>query len=80
MLYSEVIVINFLVTTEDLFLRDVSELIEYRDDLNSYDSYAMNKHVTFLIFKDGDHYNLLRVVDKDDSPLSGAMRYFNVLI
>lgn len=65
---------NLKVTNEDLLLRDVSELIEYRDDLNSYESYTMNKHVTLLIFKDGDHYNLLRVVDKIDSPLSGAMR------
>lgn len=59
------------MTTEDLLLRDVSDLIEYREDF--WDTYAMkNKHVTLLVIRDGDNFNLLRVIDRGDgSPLSG---------
>ena len=60
------------MTTEDIILRDMPEFIECRDDL--WDAYATNKHVTFLLFRDGDHVNLLRVIDPSDSPVTGAMR------
>ena len=69
-----------LVTTEDSLLRDVSDLMEIREDSNLWtnndSAYSMNKHVTLLLFRDGDHLNLLRVIDRGDatSPISGAMR------
>lgn len=69
------------VTTEDSLLRDVSDLMEIREDSNLWNnndsSQSMNKHVTLLLFRDGDHLNLLRVIDRGDaaSPISGAMRY-----
>jgi hypothetical protein len=68
------------VTTEDSLLRDVSDLMEIREDSNLWNndsSYSMNKHVTLLLFRDGDHLNLLRVIDRGDatSPVSGAMRF-----
>jgi hypothetical protein len=68
------------VTTEDSLLRDVSDLMEIREDSNLWNnndsSQSMNKHVTLLLFRDGDHLNLLRVIDRGDatSPISGAMR------
>ncbi len=39
-------------------------------------SHSINKHVTLLLFRDGDQLNLLRVIDRGDasSPISGAMR------
>ncbi len=39
-------------------------------------THSINKHVTLLLFRDGDQLNLLRVIDRDDasSPISGAMR------
>lgn len=38
-------------------------------------SHSINKHVTLLLFRDGDQLNLLRVIDRGDasSPVSGAM-------
>ncbi len=68
------------MTTEDSLLRDVSDLMEIREDSNLWNndsSYSMNKHVTLLLFRDGDHLNLLRVIDRGDatSPVSGAMRF-----
>ncbi len=69
----------FSVTTEDSLLRDVSDLMEIREDSNLWNNndsaYSMNKHVTLLLFRDGDHLNLLRVIDRGDaaSPISGAM-------
>ncbi len=68
------------MTTEDSLLRDVSDLMEIREDSNLWNnndsSQSMNKHVTLLLFRDGDHLNLLRVIDRGDatSPISGAMR------
>jgi hypothetical protein len=43
---------------------------------NNDSSYSINKHVTLLLFRDGDHLNLLRVIDRGDinSPISGVMR------
>ena len=67
------------MTTEDSLLRDVSDLMEIREDSNLWanndSAYSMNKHVTLLLFRDGDHLNLLRVIDRGDatSPISGAM-------
>ena len=95
------------VTTEETLLRDVSDLIEIREDSNlwnsnnnsnskdnnsnsqngggggggdvpsSSSSYPLNKHITLLLFRDGEHLNLLKVVDRceEASPTSGAMRY-----
>lgn len=69
------------MTTEDSLLRDVSDLMEIREDSNLWNNndsaYSMNKHVTLLLFRDGDHLNLLRVIDRGDatSPMSGAMRF-----
>lgn len=39
-------------------------------------SYSINKHITLLLFRNGDHLNLLKLVDRCDetSPASGAMR------
>jgi hypothetical protein len=74
------------VTTEDSLLRDVSDLMEIREDSNLWNnndsSYSMNnKHVTLLLFRDGDHLNLLRVIDRGDatSPMSGAMRFLHLI-
>ena len=43
---------------------------------NDSSSHSINKHVTLLLFRDGDQLNLLRVIDRGDasSPISGAMR------
>ena len=73
----------FVVTTEDTLLRDVSDLMEEIQEesnlwnSNNDSSHSINKHVTLLLFRDGDHLNLLRVIDRGDvaSPISGAMRY-----
>jgi len=61
-----------LVTNDELLLRDFSDLI----DCELLESYPMNnKHVTLLLYRDGDNLNLLRVIDRNEgSPLSGAMR------
>lgn len=71
------------MTTEDTLLRDVSDLMEEIQEesnlwTNNDSSHSINKHVTLLLFRDGDHLNLLRVIDRGDvtSPVSGAMRYF----
>jgi len=73
------------VTTEDTLLRDVSDLMEEIQEesnlwTNNDSSHSINKHVTLLLFRDGDHLNLLRVIDRGDvtSPVSGAMRYFKI--
>lgn len=71
------------MTTEDTLLRDVSDLMEEIQEEsnlwnnNNESSQSINKHVTLLLFRDGDHLNLLRVIDRGDitSPISGAMRY-----
>lgn len=69
------------MTTEDTLLRDVSDLMEIQEDSNLWtnndSSHSINKHVTLLLFRDGDHLNLLRVIDRGDtiSPISGAMRF-----
>ena len=74
------------MTTEDSLLRDVSDLMEIRDDSNLWNnnesSYSMNKHVTYLLFRDGDHLNLFRLIDRGDasSPISGAMRFTCIFI
>jgi len=53
--------------------------MEIREDSNLWNNndsaFSMNKHVTLLLFRDGDHLNLLRVIDRADatSPVSGAM-------
>ena len=56
------------MTTEDSLLRDVSDLMEIREDSNLWNnndsSQSMNKHVTLLLFRDGDHLNLLRVKEE----------------
>jgi AN1-type zinc finger and ubiquitin domain-containing protein 1 len=76
------------ITTEDSLLRDVSDLMEIQEDSNLWNSngngngndggssHSINKHVTLLLFRDGDQLNLLRVIDRGDasSPISGAMR------
>ncbi len=69
------------MTTEDTLLHDVSDLMEIQEDSNLWgnnndSSHSMNKHVTLLLFRDGDHLNLLRVIDRGEttSPISGAMR------
>ena len=45
-------------------------------DAATSQSQSINKHVTLLLFRDGDHLNLLRVIDRGDvtSPVSGAIR------
>ena len=69
------------MTTEDTLLHDVSDLMEIQEDSNLWtnndSSHSINKHVTLLLFRDGDHLNLLRVIDRGEttSPISGAMRY-----
>jgi hypothetical protein len=69
------------VNSEDTLLRDVSDLMEIQEDSslwNSNDpSHSVNKHVTLLLFRDGDHLNLLRVIDRGEitSPISGAIRF-----
>ncbi len=68
------------MTTEDTLLHDVSDLMEIQEDSNLWtnndSSHSINKHVTLLLFRDGDHLNLLRVIDRGEttSPISGAMR------
>lgn len=68
------------MTTEDTFIRDVSDLMEIQEDSNLWNNesataHSMNKHITLLLFKDGDRYNFLRIIDRADaaSPTSGAM-------
>ena len=66
------------MANDDTLLRDVSDLMEIHDDSALWNTEShSNKHVTLLLFRDGDHLNLLRVIDRGEanSPVSGAMRY-----
>ncbi len=61
---------------EDPALREMAEYMDAnRDEL--LDKLPGNRQVTLLVYRDGDHLNFFRVVDRGDgtlTPLSESLR------
>ncbi|XP_066536117.1 AN1-type zinc finger protein 4 isoform X3 [Hoplias malabaricus] len=68
--------INTRRVTVDDSVKETSECLDFRRD-EVWEKSLLNKQVTFLVYKEGDKLNFLRVVDRGDgtlTPVSESLR------
>ena len=74
--YDLLLICLLLVPVEDSTLRDMAEYMDANHE-DFVDKVPSSRHVTLLVFREGDHLNFFRVVDRGDgtlTPLSETMR------